>query len=227
MLEVSVPPAIIIHQDQNNTVKDKKGQEVTMVEMPAPTFTTDAVGCVDNAMKNKVGVQLDTNNILDPFVREKLFPGVVYLFKDDPRLLALNGPLFRKMREKITVENTNSQNQFMVGATESQWKLYLEHLYTEMIRNKIMAKIFNSKRSNIYGAMKYRFQSKCAHHNKLIVREYKSLTYRICNPSNSACKGMPKCICCNAIHRGIPAEKRVAQDSVFVLRILLQASTPR
>lgn len=132
-----------------------------MVELQASTFTTDAVSCVHNAMKNEVGVQLDIRNLMEPFIRQKLFPGVVYLFKDEPRLVALNGPLFRKIREKLTVEDTVSQNAFMAGCTESQWKLYLEHLYTKhIIGDKVMSKIFNSKRSNIYGAMKYRFQSK-------------------------------------------------------------------
>lgn len=120
----------------------------------------DPLNMLQAAMADTTGRDLDVANILDPYIRENIFPGVVHLFKDEPRLLTINGPIFKKIARSLTSHNTVSQNPYMQGTSEVQWQLYLQDLFNYMVGEKLLARLFNSKRSNMYGAMKYKFQSK-------------------------------------------------------------------
>lgn len=157
-----------------------------------PQQTEDSgVNMLNLAMKNKTGRDLDTANILEPFIREKIFPGVIHVFKDTPKLFLVNGPVYAKIKENLTIDKVQSQNAFLISATQGQWEMYLDKLYTDVLSNKVISKLFNSKRSNMYGAMKYKFQSKqilCIHPELPT-----QITTNSCDNSNSVGQRMPQC----------------------------------
>lgn len=112
------------------------------------------------ATKDKNGISLDITNILEPHIRDNVFPGVIHLFRDEPTMVEIDGPIHDNLVRNLTPANCVSQNPFMSKPSKHVWKLYLKELFGVMVQDRILHKVFNTRRSNMYGAMKYKFQSK-------------------------------------------------------------------
>lgn len=146
----------------------------TMVSQPAtPSLGGDsddslsALTPMDGADLSKAihyqkGLALDTNNMLVPFLGKECFHGCVHLFKDENGKIMpdCSNMLLNHVVKHLSSSYTKTENHYMIGACMRDWQSYLRTLFNGAVKDKVLHSVFNTKRSNLYGAMKVKFQGK-------------------------------------------------------------------